>query len=301
MIRYLGLRLAGIAMTFGIVLQPAPSHAAAPAPVMQMEHVSIVATGKGTPIILIPGQSSPRAVWDGIVPELSKDHRVFVVQLNGFGGDAPRANLAPGILEGAVADIHALIRKERIAGTAVVGHSMGGLLALMLAKEHPGDAGRLMIVDSLPFIGTLYSPMATVAMVEPQAKAMRDAQVASYGKPVNETATRALADQLAAKPTSRTQVFAWFKAADPRVSGPAMYEAMTTDLRPAMKTITTPITLVYPWSMSGPTKPQADTLYRAAYADAPHVTFADIGDSAHFVMLDQPEAFSKVVQAFMKK
>ena len=299
--RVWGLRLGASALTLGVVLHPAAGHAAVPAaaPVTQMAHISVVATGRGTPVILIPGLSSPRAVWDGVVPELARNHRVYVVQVNGFGGDAPGANLVPGILDGVVADLHTLIGKERIAGTAVVGHSMGGLVALMLAKAHPGDAGRLMIVDSLPFIGTLFAPTATVAMVEPRAKAMRDAQVASYGKPADGAAAQAIADRLALKPASRAKVTAWAKAADPRVSGQAMYEDMTTDLRPAMKGIATPITLVYPWSDAGPTRAQADALYKGAYADARHVSFVGIGDAAHFVMLDQPEAFRDALTAFL--
>ena len=297
--RFWGLRLAASALTLGIVLQPAASHAATPAPTMQMPHISVVVSGKGSPVILIPGLSSPRAVWDGIVPTLAKTHRVYVVQVNGFGGDAPGANLSPGVLDGVVADLHAMIGKEGIAGTAVIGHSMGGLVAMMLAKAHPADAGRLMIVDSLPFIGTLFAPGATVAMVEPQAKAMHDAQVASYGNPASDAMATATANRLAAKPASRALVERWFKAADPRVSGQAMYEDLTTDLRPAMKQIAVPITMVYPWSDGGPTKPQADALYRAAYADAPHVRFVDIGDAAHFVMLDQPAAFASAVAAFV--
>jgi pimeloyl-ACP methyl ester carboxylesterase len=296
---YLGLRLAASAMTLGAVLRPAITYAQAPAPAVQMRHISVVATGKGTPVILIPGLSSPRAVWDGVVPELAKHHRVYTVQINGFAGDAPGANLTPGILDGVVDDLHALIGKEKIAGTAIVGHSMGGLLALMVAKAHPGDAGKLMIIDSLPFIGTLFSPVATVAMVEPRAKAMRDAQTESYGKPISDTLAQSTADRLAAKAASRAKVAAWFKAADPRVSGEAMYEDMTTDLRPAMKTIAAPITLVYPWSAGEPSKQQADALYRAAYADAPHVTFVDIGDAAHFVMLDQTAQFQRVLDTFL--
>jgi pimeloyl-ACP methyl ester carboxylesterase len=203
------------------------------------------------------------------------------------------------VLDGIVSDLHSLIAKEKIAGAAVVGHSMGGLTAMMLAKAHPADAGRLMIVDSLPFIGTLYSPAATAALIEPQAKVMRDAQVASYGKPADDAAAQAIADRLAAKADSRAKVAAWAKAADPRVSGQAMYEDLTTDMRPVMKDIATPITMVYPWGAGGPTKPLADAMYKGAYADAPHVTFVDIGDAAHFVMLDQPAAFEGAVLAFV--
>jgi pimeloyl-ACP methyl ester carboxylesterase len=111
---------------------------------------------------------------------------------------------------------------------------MGGLAALMLAKAHPGDAGKLMIVDSLPFIGTLFAPTATVAMIEPRAKAMRDMQAASYGKPADAATATAIADRLALRPEARAKVTAWAMAADPRVSAQAMYEDMTTDLRPAM-------------------------------------------------------------------
>jgi hypothetical protein len=69
-----------------------------------------------------------------------------------------------------------------------------------------------------------------------------------------------------------------------------MYEDLTTDLRPGLGSIATPITLVYPWNAVGPTKPVADALYRKAYATAADVTFVDIGDTAFFVMLYQPVA-----------
>ncbi len=301
MIRHLGLRIAVSAMTLGIAFHPVATHAAASTRIMQMPHISVVSIGKGTPVILIPGLSSPRTVWDGVVPGLAKTHRVYVVQVNGFAGDAPGANLSPGILDGIVEDLHALIERGKIAGAAIVGHSMGGLVALKLAETHHADTGRIMIVDALPFIGTLFSPAATVAMVEPQAKTMRDAQVASYGKPVSDAAAQAIADRLALKPVSRALVSGWVKAADPRVSGAAMYEDMTSDLRPVMKTIATPITLVYPWSVDGPTKPQADAMYHAAYKDAPHVTFVDIGEARHFVMLDQPALFQEAVGAFLSR
>lgn len=303
----LPLRIAGIVFALSSALHGHPAEArtaaaaASAAPVTQLPHVSVLATGRGSPVILIPGMSSPRAVWDGVVPALARGHRVYVVQVNGFGGDAPGANLAPGILDGVVADLHALIGRERIGGAAIVGHSMGGLVAMMLASRHPGDAGRLMIVDSLPFIGTLFAPDATVAMIEPRAKAMRDAQVASYGQPANAALAAATAERLALKPASRAAVVAWVKAADPRVSGQAMYEDMTTDLRPAMKRIATPITLVYPWSASGPTEAQAAALYRAAYADAPRVTVVPIADAAHFAMLDQPAAFQAALKAFLTR
>ena len=119
---------------------PPTTPAAAPAPAQQMEHISVTAIGRGSPVILIPGLASPRAVWDGVVVDLARTHRVYLVQVNGFGGDDPRANLQPGILDGIVADLHTLVTRERLRDAAVVGHSMGGLVGLMLADRQVGRA-----------------------------------------------------------------------------------------------------------------------------------------------------------------
>jgi pimeloyl-ACP methyl ester carboxylesterase len=157
-----------------------------------------------------------------------------------------------------------------------------------------------MVVDSLPYIGDILLPGATVAQVEPQAKLMRDKMIASYGKPADTAAATATANGLALKPDSRAKVIAWVQKADPRVTGEALYEDMTTDLRPDMAGIATPITLVYPWSAQLP-KDKADAFYKAEYAHAPNVTFVAVGDSAHFVMLDQPAAFRAALDAFLAK
>ena len=300
MIARLILAAAALAVTVPAVYRPAPASAAAPAAVrlIQMDHISVEVTGEGSPVILVPGLSSPRAVWDGVMPQL-KGHRVYRVQVNGFAGDDPRANLKPGILDGIVADLHKLIADEKIAGAAYVGHSMGGLSGLLLAKTHPGDAGRVMIVDSLPFIGSLFVPGATVAMIEPQARMMRDQMAAAHGQPLPEAAVQAIVRQNAIKPESQAQVAIWLKPVDMRVSGQAMYEVMTTDMRPQLAGIATPITLLYPSSAFLPGE-RADALYRGEYAGAPNVTFVNVPDSGHFIMLDQPGAFAAELTKFLK-
>ncbi len=280
----------------------APAHAAptsathAATAEVRMGHISVVTIGKGSPVILIPGLSSPRAVWDGVAANLAAKHRVYLVQVNGFAGDDPGANLASGILNGVVADLDAYIARNKLGGAAVVGHSLGGLVALMLAKAHPADVGKLMIVDSLPWYGMLFGPTATVAMVEPQAAQMRDGIAASYGKP--NPGVQGIAAKMALKPDSQAKLVAWMQTSDARVSGEAMYEDLTTDLRGDMAGIATPITLLFPTSAALP-KAVAEPIYRGAYRDAPHVTFVEIEDSAHFIMLDQPKAFAKALTAFV--
>ena len=138
---------------------------------------------------------------------------------------------------------------------------------------------------------------ATVALLAPQAAAMRDRMAASYGKPADAATAEATANGLALKPESRAKVKAWAMAADPRVSGQALYEDLSTDLRPDIAAIKTPLTIVYPWNERLP-RDRAATVYRGAYDKARAATFVEIGDAAHFVMLDQPAAFTAALTAF---
>lgn len=302
--KYIPFRIAAALLTPAMVLNPhhacaAPAAAAAE---VRMDHISIVTMGKGSPVILIPGLASPRAVWDGVAADLARTHRVVLVQVNGFGGDDPGANLKPGVLDGVVADLDAYITKNKLNGAAVVGHSLGGLVGLMLAKAHPGDVGKLMIVDSLPYFAVLMAPPGvdpTPAMVAPQAAMMRDRVAANYGKPLSPEAAEAQTRGLALKPESIAKMKLWAIGADPRVTGEAMYEDLTTDLRPDLASIQTPITLVYPWNAGGQAKPMIDAFYLKQYAAAPHISYVNIGDAAHFVMLDQPEAFAKALMTFV--
>lgn len=274
------------------------AHSAEAPAEQRLAHVSIVTEGSGSPVVLIPGLSTPRAVWDGVSSELARNHRVILVQVNGFAGDDPGGNLKPGVLAGAVSDLHSYLSAQKLGPAKIVGHSLGGLVALQLANAHPEDASALMIVDSLPYVGDIFVPGATVAQIEPQAKAMRDQIVASYGKSDPALAQRT-AMTMALTPSAQAKVAGWIGRADARVSGEAMYEDLTTDLRGDMASITTPITLVFPYSEAMP-KEGAETFYHGEYAKAPHVTYVPVADSGHFVMLDQPQAFAAALDVFVK-
>ena len=128
----------------------AHSQPAAPAE-QRLPYISIQVIGKGPTVVLIPGLSTPRSVWDGIAPGLARDHRVVLVQVNGFAGDSPGDNLKPGVLNGIVTDLHSYLAAHHLGRAAVIGHSMGGLAALMFAHAHPDQLDRVMVVDALPF------------------------------------------------------------------------------------------------------------------------------------------------------
>ncbi len=265
------------------------------APVTQLPHISIVAIGAGPPVLLIPGLATPRAVWDGIAPTLAKTHRVYLVQVNGFGGDDPRANLSGSVLDGMVADLAGFVEREKLGRLAVIGHSLGGLAGMLLAARHPDAVGRLMVVDALPFIGTILAPGATATSIAPRAEAMRQAIAATHGqaRPVVTTDPGGIWSNT---PTGRIRVANWSNAADPRVVAQAMADDMTTDATADLgKIAAKPFTILYATGAG----PMATAIWSRAYAGSP-ATLEPVADSYHFIMLDQPAAFAAAVERFLR-
>lgn len=295
------LPLATALLATALPVHPATARSApvatAPAldPVVRMPHISVVTTGKGPSVVLIPGLASPRAVWDGVAADLAKTHRVHIVQVNGFADDPladSSTNMKPGMLDGIVADLDRYIADSKAAKPAIVGHSMGGLVAMMMAVRHPASTGRVLVVDALPFFGLLFGPTMTVDALRSQAEQARTATRATP-----RTTTPVTSDPggiWSNTPQGRIQVANWSARADPAVTAQALYEVMTTDLRPELARATVPVTVLYATGAG----PQAKTIWEGAYAGTP-ATLVPIADSWHFIMLDQPVAFEKALEAFL--
>jgi pimeloyl-ACP methyl ester carboxylesterase len=231
---------------------------------------------------------------------LAKEHLVILVQVNGFGGTAPGANLEPGVLDGIVTDLHGWLTARQIGSAHVIGHSMGGLAALKLALAHPEDVRQLMIVDALPFFGALMDEKASVDEVRPVAQMMQRKVAARFGAPPDRAAAEANVRGLTLKPANVAQMADWSLAADPRVTGELLYEDMTTDVRPQLAGLKAPTTLLYPFETPAA---EARTLafYKRQYAAVPVIRYEGVAGAAHMVMLDQPEKFAKAVDRFLKQ
>jgi pimeloyl-ACP methyl ester carboxylesterase len=255
--------------------------------------------GKGPDVILIPGLASSAAVWDETAARLKATHRVHIVQVAGFAG-APAAGNAQGVVAAPLAEALAdYIAAHKLKAPAVIGHSLGGEVALMLAARHPASVGRVMAVDALPFYSLLFSPAASVETVRPQADAMRDALLAQT--PEQATAgTAASIARLVKTEAARPAAIAWGNASDHAVVVRAMHELMVTDLRPELPAIRAPLTVLYAYDpLYGVPAAQIDGLFRSAYSGAPAARLERVDGSFHFIMLDQPKAFAAAIDRFL--
>lgn len=282
-----------------ILQHPARAAEAAPAsPVIEAHDrftVEVVG-GKGPDVILIPGLATPREVFRPLAGALKGKARLHLVELRGFAAGDPGPNAQGGAIAGLVEGLRDYIAAHRLAHVRIVGHSLGGLAALRLAEQYPAGIDGVMIVDAMPFIGTLLAgPGATVESVTPQATAFRDMLLAQAEK----GGRMPPALQLARSEAGKASIAQWSAAADMRTVAQATYEDLMTDARPGLPGLQVPLTILFPWDDAAVPVAQAGQVYRTAYAPAPEVSFVPVAQSGHFVMLDQPEAFERAVTDFL--
>lgn len=264
------------------------------------ERFTVTVSGHGPDVILIPGLASSAHVWDATVAQLAPSHRVHVVQVAGFAGAPAGPNAEGAIIAPVVEQLHAYIVANHLVAPAVIGHSLGGLIGTELALDHPHDVGRLMIVDSLPFLGATMGK-ASVAEVEPGIRAMRDAIVAGTQAGYAAAEPRIMARLIKTSGPAADAAVAAAVASDHAVVARAMYEDMTTDLRPRIAELKLPVTMLYPWdAATGIPQAAFDALYTRAYAALPGGTVRRIDGSFHFIQIDQPGAFGDAVATFLR-
>jgi pimeloyl-ACP methyl ester carboxylesterase len=259
---------------------------------------SVEVRGQGPDVILIPGLGSSRDVWAAQVEALQGTHRLHLVQVAGFAGQ-PVGAPAGQVIDPLVEELARYIEANNIESPAIIGHSMGGLTGLMLARRHPESVGRVMIVDSLPFFSAMFGPQVTSAAVEPQARMMRD-QISAMDDTSFAAQQRMGVGRLVKTEARRQEVIDWSIASDRATFGQAMYEVMTTDMRSEVASVQTPLTIVYAYDPAMGPEAMIDGLYRGGFGPAANARFVRIDGAYHFIMFDQPAAFQAAVADFLR-
>lgn len=261
--------------------------------------ITVTVRGQGPDVILIPGLACSSAVWDATAKHLGGHYRLHVVQVAGFAGSPARANAEGPIIQPTVEALDAYIKTNQLKSPKVIGHSLGGLMGMMLAVQHSNDVGKLMVVDSLPFFSALFGAK-NAETAKPQAAAMRDT-ILNETQDAYAQGERDFLPALVKSSEGRKLAIQWAIASDKSVVARAMYEDTTTDLRPKLREIKIPVTILYPCDPStGMPQDAVDNLYEENFAAMPNKTMARIDGSYHFIMLDQPELFAVQVDAFLK-
>jgi pimeloyl-ACP methyl ester carboxylesterase len=263
-------------------------------------------TGRGRPMILIPGLASSGDTWDTTVAHYRDRYECHVLTLAGFAGSSP---IDEPLMATVRRELVAYIEAAKLDRPVIVGHSLGGTLALAIGVDRPDLVGPLVIVDGLPFLGGAALQASTAEEARQRMRGMligmrsqTDAQWNAY------MASGATVTSLATRPEDLETIKQWGMASDRRTMTDVMAEAYTLDLREDLDRVTAP-TLALGASLgyreqaaaAGMTFDPAVTVgvFRDQFARLRPLHFALSDKAHHFIMLDEPTWMFEEMDRFL--
>ena len=247
------------------------------------------ATGDGPPIVLLHGLASTRVVWRQVVPRLAATgRRVVAVDVPGFGASPPAG---PGFaLRAVAAAIDRGLRAEHdVDGPyELVGHSMGGAIALVLAAHHPDRVRRVVLfapagLRPYPRAGAYVAGAGAERLIALRRAAAGLSDV-GWGRRVLLAA--GVVDPEAIPP-AETRLLMAASAGATRVRH-ALAAVAAADLRPLLAGLQPPLALL--WGDSDRVIPPA--IARAVLDLRPDVPHRVVPRTGHLAMVERPDAFA---------
>ncbi|MGI4975434.1 MAG: alpha/beta fold hydrolase [Janthinobacterium lividum] len=124
-----------------------------------------VAGGGGPPLLLLHGAGCSLSYWGAMLPGLAEGHRVVAMDFRGHG----RSGDGPWDVASLMADIEAVRREHGLEGGAIVGHSMGAVLAHLFADAHP-DVPAVVNLDGFSLRPSEYVGLGAGEVVERKSR-----------------------------------------------------------------------------------------------------------------------------------
>ncbi len=227
-------------------------------------------TGDGPPLVLLHGLSGSARWWRSNVPALAQHFRTHTPDLVGFG-QSRTWSAQPSIAEMAELMVQWLAFNE-IERASIIGHSMGGQVAIHIAAKWPARVDKLVLVSAagIPRELTLSAITRFVAEIVPPR---------GWGKP-----------------TFLPTVAADALRAGPRSLLGAANRLLRDDVRPLLEKISAPTLLV--WGRLDPLTPIAQGQHMAESIHGARMLIFD--DAAHMPMVDAPDRFNREVLQFRR-
>ncbi|PID80672.1 hypothetical protein CSB20_06320 [bacterium DOLZORAL124_64_63] len=231
-------------------------------------------------MVLIHGLGSDKQVWDGVAPYLQGTFKVARFELGGHGQTPP---MADPTIEKEAARLEAFIREQGFAYPTLVGHGMGGMIALQYAINHPADVHRLIMIDAGP------KQLATTKQKEQVAKAL----LTDY-----DYFVAARYSAMSPKPDVTEQIVDRALRTDQRSFTSLLMSSFDFDVTDRLHSLTVPLLVIGSELLFPTAESSRGVLEQIGYGKARALSFKRIGRTGHYVMLERPVYSASVLLAF---
>ncbi len=247
--------------------------------------------GKGNPVLFLPGFTSPGSIWKETVNNINPKVEAHLISYAGFNGNPPIAMPWYATIK---KELLTYIKNKQLTNLKIVGHSMGGNMAIDLAAELPDTITGVLILDAIPCMRELMMP------------GVPDSQI-QYDNPYNKQMLVMPEEQFKQNATMMAQnmtntndkvdtLIQWILEADRKTYVYGYTDLLKLDLRPILNKVTAKTLIL---GASFPNLEIAKSNYKKQYTNLTNKTIEMAPDSKHFIMFDQPEWFYKKINAFL--
>ena len=253
--------------------------------------IQVKKAGKGDPVIFLPGFTCPGSVWNETISHLDKSYEAHVVSYAGFNGIAP---IKMPWYESIKKEMIDYIKTQKLSNVRIVGHSMGGMLAMDLASELPDKIRSVVAVDALPCLRELWMPGVPASSLKYESPYNKQ-QLALTPEAMRQTATM-MASGMTLKKDKTDSVLNWMLKADRETYVYGYTDILKIDLRDALTKVNAKTLIL------GAPFPDAATVtgnFEKQYVNLKNKSIAIADNSRHFIMFDQPEWFYLKVNNFL--
>lgn len=258
----------------------------------QTKAVRVAVSGKGEPILFLPGFTTPGSVWNDVIGNLYIEKQSHTVSYAGFNNIQPiDTPWYPAIRQ----ELIQYIERSNQQNWTIIGHSLGGNLAVDLAAALPRQVNKLILVDAIPCMRALMMPGVKASQLHYQSPYnLRMIQM-------NDTDFYNTAKMMASAMTSNKSkvdtLIQWSVTADRNTFVYGYTDLLKLDLRdilPSVKAST--LILGAPFPDSGTVQKTYDSQYAGLKTKAIEIA----PDGRHFIMFDQPGWLYTKINNFLK-
>jgi len=241
-------------------------------------------------IIFIPGLGCSGEVWDQTVEKFEKNYTCYTLTMAGFAGAQPQPEATFTNWENQIARY---IRENNIQKPIIIGHSVGGGLALAIAADYPQLIGKIIVVDALPCLSALGNPA-----FKPKENNDCTPMINQFTAINNEQFERMQKSNIAtlvADTLSQKKVISWTMQSDRKTFAGLFCDFLNTDLREKIKSIQCPalILLESPFTRI---KPSIEEQYK----NLKDAQLQYSSKALHFIMFDDKEWYQNQLTGFIK-
>ncbi len=247
--------------------------------------------GKGSPVLLLPGFATPGSIWEETVNNLETKNEYHLISYAGFNGNESIEMPWYSTIKEELIDY---IKINNLTDLQIIGHSMGGNLAIDLAAVLPDRVVRLILVESIPCMRELMMPGVAAEYVyydSPYNKQMLAMDSTQF-----KNMAIGMATNMTFNKEKQKMITNWLIEADRETYVYGYTDLLKLDLRDVLSQVRAETLIL---GASFPDVEVAKTNYEKQYANLVNKTIEMASNSKHFIMFDQPTWFYQQVNTFL--